>query len=690
VAPRQRALSAEGVGAKEAFDWAEHTFPDLFGKPRQDMIVQHAGVLYTVAAYGNGNFLGLTQSDEIWGLGPFTGGSLTRIGALADFAERIEADRSAVYPAPVPPAPPPAVDLSRYALQTSSAPARYGSDAEGLARATTLDRLNAARLAAGAGALNQVASIDAAAQAHAAYLKVNSGHPSTAGLGGHNEDPALPGFTGRRSIDRMTAQGYPGVGGGEIITPSMQLSQPSDCMETLLNTVYHLRSAMDPNRDTGVGVAAGGTDWAACVVNFGIGAGRSPQYPAAGTVVSYPYPGQSSVPFLFMNRMEVPIPFEAVTWGVGPPILASMNNLSRIVGEAQESASVDEFSLMDQRGHAVPAFVVGRTSVRLADGLERLPDTDSHHVPYDNFLVPKIPLEFDTTYHVNFRGSYRGVPHAKAWSFRTQSSPFRLQTGPVVPSYPATEEGRRAAEFLNHLNAIRSAAGAGVLLQNPETDARAQAFVDCIVANNHSVIGCTRSGLSYGGSNVTSEQLLTTILSRFVEIERFLGGSRQFGAAVMRHPLTNHWDYIVAVTNKIGESQYPDPGSIVSYPYPGQSGVGLQAAAVASFPSNAGQPVMAMMSTVSAFKCQEASASNRLSTFVLRTASGQEVPAYLLANRNDGVAQASDRLDSGRGQGIFFLLPKSPLQPRTTYHVEFRGSTCGIPHDKAWSFSTGG
>ncbi len=679
---RKRALSDTGVvGAKEAFDWAEHTFPDLFGKPRQDMVVQHEGVFYTVAAYGNGNFLGLTQSGEIWGHGPFTGGALTRVGALADFADRIEADRAAVYP------PAPALDLSRYALHTSSAPARYGSDAEGLARAGAMNHFNAVRLAAGAGAFNQVATIDAAAQSHSAYLKTNANHSSTRGLGAHNESPTLPGFTGRLPHDRMRAHGYPWVTQGEVISAG-QLRRPTYCAESLLNTVYHMRNVMGVARDVGVGIFAGGADAGSCVVNFG---SRNPQLPPAGTVVAYPFHGQTGVRFLFSNLNEVPVPFKSVTWAVGQPILASMQNLSAIVGTVPADLSVSEFSLRDDRGLVVPSFVVGHSSVKFAVELERVDDSsnDGYHAPMAVFLVPKLPLDFDTTYHVNFRGSYRGIPHAKSWSFRSEPSPFRLQTGPVVPSYPATEEGRRAAEFLNHLNAIRSAAGAGVLVQDPDTDARAQAFVDCIVANNQSVIGCNRFGSSYGGANTNAEQLLASILSRFFEIDRLLGGGRQFGGVVMRRPNSNLWDYTVAVVNYIGEYQYPDPGRVVSYPYPGQADVGLQAAPVASFPGNAGQPIMAMMSYVSAFKCQESSASNRLSSFALRNASGQQVPTYLLAHRDDVVTQASDRLHSGRGQGIFFLLPKSPLQPKTTYSVEFRGSTCGIPHDQAWSVSTG-
>lgn len=102
------ASSLAAVGAKELFDWAEYKYPALFpkGSAAPDFPLSYQGVNYTVRAYANGNFLGMTEAGAVYGLGPFTGQVLTGFGLLADYAAQVQADTCSVYPGSCTPTPP--------------------------------------------------------------------------------------------------------------------------------------------------------------------------------------------------------------------------------------------------------------------------------------------------------------------------------------------------------------------------------------------------------------------------------------------------------------------------------------------------------------------------------------------------------------------------------------------------------
>jgi len=99
---RKRALAGTEivVDAKAAFDWAEYAFPDLFPKvpAPQNFTLPYLGVIYTVRGFANGNYLGVTTTGDVYGLGPFTNQQLTRLGNLSEFAAQIRADACKVYP----------------------------------------------------------------------------------------------------------------------------------------------------------------------------------------------------------------------------------------------------------------------------------------------------------------------------------------------------------------------------------------------------------------------------------------------------------------------------------------------------------------------------------------------------------------------------------------------------------------
>lgn len=78
--------------ADDALDWAEYKLPTLFPKGPPSVALQHLGVSYTVRAYPNGNYLGITANGAVFGLGPFTGNVLQGFGTIGDYAAQIGAD----------------------------------------------------------------------------------------------------------------------------------------------------------------------------------------------------------------------------------------------------------------------------------------------------------------------------------------------------------------------------------------------------------------------------------------------------------------------------------------------------------------------------------------------------------------------------------------------------------------------
>ncbi|MBE0547494.1 MAG: hypothetical protein IH627_07540 [Rubrivivax sp.] len=99
---RKRALAAAEItlDAAAAFDWAEYTYPDLFPKVPApvNLPLEYESVQYTVRMYANGNNLGVTPGNDIYGLGPFTNEALKLLGNLSEFAAQIRADACSVHP----------------------------------------------------------------------------------------------------------------------------------------------------------------------------------------------------------------------------------------------------------------------------------------------------------------------------------------------------------------------------------------------------------------------------------------------------------------------------------------------------------------------------------------------------------------------------------------------------------------
>lgn len=101
-AQRMRALAATGgssgvaaanapITAQQLFTWAQMTYPELFGTAAPQTISGLAfdGKIFEVRAYSTGNYLGVTNTGEAYGYGPFVGNQLFRFGAMQQYADLV-------------------------------------------------------------------------------------------------------------------------------------------------------------------------------------------------------------------------------------------------------------------------------------------------------------------------------------------------------------------------------------------------------------------------------------------------------------------------------------------------------------------------------------------------------------------------------------------------------------------------
>jgi uncharacterized protein (DUF1800 family) len=92
---QRQALTPPAPNADTLMDWAEQTFPSLF-PPHQATVSSGSALLRYYPA--TGNYINVMGQD-VYVMGPFTGGALIRVGQLADFAGAVYPAYGAVKPA---------------------------------------------------------------------------------------------------------------------------------------------------------------------------------------------------------------------------------------------------------------------------------------------------------------------------------------------------------------------------------------------------------------------------------------------------------------------------------------------------------------------------------------------------------------------------------------------------------------
>jgi uncharacterized protein YkwD len=232
---------------------------------------------------------------------------------------------------------------------------------EGAGAIEALARVNQLRRDAGLMPVVLDDELTRGCQLHARYLLRNLKHPATQGLGIHDEDPKLPGYT---------AEGKK-AGGDSVIASGIP---PLAAIDDWVATFYHRVPLLDPElRRIGYGHTRGGGPGGWFVVLNAV-TGRD-----GAAAVVYPADGQKNVPARGAD-------------GEGYPITVAF------VGAVPEQI---EIAMQDGDGKevAVRAEVVREMNAAA--------------------ILPK-ELEPGKTYRVGVRGRIDGKAWAKTWSFATR------------------------------------------------------------------------------------------------------------------------------------------------------------------------------------------------------------------------------------------------------------------------------
>jgi tetratricopeptide (TPR) repeat protein len=179
------------------------------------------------------------------------------------------------------------------------------------ARKAALDRVNGYRAAVGVAPLSEDPAVAEGALAHAYFYLFNFGQSQLRGLGIHNEDQSLPGFTGANSLLRDRHFGYAGNRGAEVIN---HVAIPEGSVQVWIDSVYHRYPLLA--RETSVaGYGLAGLGIASVsIMDFGV------SDPGRGDPIVYPRADQPDVPASF-NGQEVPDPVpQGATYPVGYPV----------------------------------------------------------------------------------------------------------------------------------------------------------------------------------------------------------------------------------------------------------------------------------------------------------------------------------------------------------------------------------
>jgi uncharacterized protein YkwD len=316
-------------------------------------------------------------------------------------------------PAPPPSSPvPPPVGPTRadFALAASTPTPNYAASSSEL---TAFNLTNTARAGAGVGLVAQNTKLDTAAAAHVNYLALN-------GIAGglHSETAGMPGFTGASEIDRDQAVGY-GTNVTEVANVTSS-TNPTDCVNELLDTVYHMNAMLESWRDAGIAYGTLPTvgNYTVCVMEFGTQATAFAQFADAGTVAAYPFAGQTDVADSFMPSVEDPNPAPDLgSSQVGFPVRVSMVDYGSETAPSR-TFTVTQFSLVDSHGTAIPARLIASAST-IGSGVTLTVDPQGFLQGGEVFLLPLSPLASGTNYTATFAGTGGTNAYAKTWSFTT-------------------------------------------------------------------------------------------------------------------------------------------------------------------------------------------------------------------------------------------------------------------------------
>jgi hypothetical protein len=251
--------------------------------------------------------------------------------------------------------------------------------------AQSVERMNFYRKAAGLEPVTLDPALGKGCSLHAQYLATNAKDPSTEGLGMHNEDPKLPGYT---------AEGAK-AGKASVIFPT---GDPVAAVDRWMASLFHRVPLLDPTlTKVGFGFAKGGK-WGGYVVLDTI-SGRGGK--EAATPILYPADRQKDVPLLFGKEYPPPIPEEKED-KAGYPITVIFARKAEVKGVTA--------TLQDSAMKEVPVWL--STPEEPAGG----------HKNYQRntiCLIAQAPLQPNTTYTVTVKAQVDKKEWSQTWSFTT-------------------------------------------------------------------------------------------------------------------------------------------------------------------------------------------------------------------------------------------------------------------------------
>lgn len=253
--------------------------------------------------------------------------------------------------------------------------------------------INYRRTQAGVPVVTENVLINRAALGHSEYLRTNN-------LMSHDQKVGNPGFTGVTLKDRLNAAGYTipatGFAYGEVISGATNGSG-FYMAEELITAIYHRFVMFEPKfREIGTGAATSSAGYNYFTANFATRDGFGPGI-AAGSVVTWPFDGQTGVVPNFLSDSEEPDPVPDRN-EVGYPISVHAN--------IDAPVTMETFTVRPRGGANLQVQVVNSST------------TASRRTAVS--IVPLAPLRGATTYEVSFSGTVNGTPLTRDWSFTTR------------------------------------------------------------------------------------------------------------------------------------------------------------------------------------------------------------------------------------------------------------------------------
>jgi uncharacterized protein YkwD len=253
--------------------------------------------------------------------------------------------------------------------------------------------INYRRAQASVPAVAENPLIDAAAQAHSDWQRLNN-------TVAHDERAGTPGFTGVTMRERLAAVGYVFHGNfayGEVIAATSN-SNGFKMVDELITAIFHRFVIFEPIfKEVGTGAATSSGNYAYFTANFASNNGYGP---GVSSIVTWPFAGQVGVTRNFFSDSEAPDPIPNAN-EVGYPISVHSNITSVL--------TVQTFTVRPRGGAVLPVSLLSKAT-------DARPETPNSAAA----IIPLQPLAAATTYDVSFTGSLNGVAVSRDWSFTTQ------------------------------------------------------------------------------------------------------------------------------------------------------------------------------------------------------------------------------------------------------------------------------